>query len=86
MIDSTRCQGTLALHFTAEPARFPGPGGQWQISTEGGTSPRWRADGKELYYLSPDNKMMAAAGGVAGGRFVPKTRGAVCSASRSRSL
>jgi hypothetical protein len=40
---------------------FPGPGGQWQISTGGGTSPRWRADGKELYYLAPDNKLMAAA-------------------------
>jgi Tol biopolymer transport system component len=39
---------------------FPGPGGQWQISTEGGTSPRWRADGKELYYVAPDLKLMAA--------------------------
>jgi eukaryotic-like serine/threonine-protein kinase len=32
---------------------FPGPGGKWQISTAGGTLPLWRADGKELFYLSP---------------------------------
>ena len=38
---------------------FPGPGGQWQVSTDGGGSPRWRRDGKELFYLSADNKIMA---------------------------
>ena len=35
-------------------------GGQWQVSTSGGISPRWRADGKELYYIAPDGKLMAA--------------------------
>ena len=40
---------------------FPGPGRQWQISTDGGNSPRWRADGKELYFVAPDRKLMAAA-------------------------
>ena len=39
---------------------FPGPGGKWQISTAGGTRPRWRRDGKEIFYLSNDNKIMAA--------------------------
>ena len=34
-------------------------GGKWLISTAGGTEPRWRGDGKELYYLAPDNMMMA---------------------------
>jgi hypothetical protein len=29
------------------------------ISTAGGISPRWRRDGKELYYISADSKMMA---------------------------
>ena len=38
---------------------FPGPGGQWQISTAGGIAPRWRPDGKELYYIAPDGKLMA---------------------------
>jgi Tol biopolymer transport system component len=35
-------------------------GGRWQISASGGHSPRWRSDGKEIFYLSPDNQMMAA--------------------------
>ena len=38
---------------------FPGPGGKWQISTQGGSEPFWRADGKELLYLTPDFKLMS---------------------------
>jgi Tol biopolymer transport system component len=38
---------------------FPGPGGKWQVSSGGGDFPRWRRDGKELFYLSLDNKIMA---------------------------
>ena len=34
--------------------------GQWQISTGGGGEPRWRADGRELFYRI-ENKMMAVA-------------------------
>jgi len=36
---------------------YPGPGGKWPISTEGGTEPRWSADGRELFYRL-GNKMM----------------------------
>jgi hypothetical protein len=35
-------------------------GGKWQISASGGRCPRWRGDGKEIFYLSSDNQMMAA--------------------------
>ena len=35
-------------------------GGQWQVSTAGGIYPRWRPDGRELYYLGPNGEMMAA--------------------------
>jgi serine/threonine protein kinase len=38
---------------------FPGAHGKWQISDGGGEQPRWRSDGKELYYLSRDRKLMA---------------------------
>lgn len=38
---------------------FPGPGSRWKVSTTGGTEPRWRKDGREIYYLSPDHKIMA---------------------------
>ena len=41
-------------------APFPGPGGKQQISASGGRQPRWRGDGKEIFYLAPDNKLMAA--------------------------
>lgn len=39
---------------------FPGPGSQWRVSTAGGTQPRWRPDGKELFYVAPDTRLMAA--------------------------
>ena len=39
---------------------FPGPGARRQISTAGGTSPRWARNGKELFYRN-GNKMMAVA-------------------------
>jgi dipeptidyl aminopeptidase/acylaminoacyl peptidase len=41
--------------------RFPDAGGKWQVSTRGGAQPRWRRDGKELFYLAPDGNLMAAA-------------------------
>jgi eukaryotic-like serine/threonine-protein kinase len=40
---------------------FPEPNGKWQVSTAGGTQPRWRADGKELYFVSLDGKLTAAS-------------------------
>jgi len=64
---------------------FPGPGGKWQISTQGGAEAHWRADGKELYYRAPDQKFMAVEIQTAGsfnagvpqvlfpGRFEPST-------------
>jgi len=61
---------------------FPGFGSKWQVSRGGGEEPRWRRDGKELYYLAPDGRLMAAevrtgAGFEAGfpsGLFVTHTR------------
>jgi Tol biopolymer transport system component len=34
-------------------------GSGWQVSTEGGSQPRWRPDGKELFYIAPDARLMA---------------------------
>jgi Tol biopolymer transport system component len=39
---------------------FPARGSRRQVSTGGGSEPRWRADGKELYYVTPDGTVMAA--------------------------
>jgi serine/threonine protein kinase len=38
---------------------FPSGRGQWNVSTNGGRDPRWSRDGKELFYISRDLKMMA---------------------------
>ena len=38
---------------------FPGPGGKWQISTGGGMSPFW-PPGKELFYFTPDFRMVGS--------------------------
>jgi len=48
---------------------FPGPGGKWQVSPTGGCGPRWRRDGKEIFYLSSDNKMMATEVKASGSSF-----------------
>jgi Tol biopolymer transport system component len=38
---------------------FPLAGGKWQVSTGGGAQPHWRRDGKELFFMAPDRKLMA---------------------------
>jgi eukaryotic-like serine/threonine-protein kinase len=40
-------------------APFPGPGGKQQISASGGTQPRWRGDGTEIYYAAQDGTLTA---------------------------
>ena len=44
---------------TGPGAANSGGGGRWQISAGGGRCPRWRRDGKEIFYLSPTNQIMA---------------------------
>jgi Tol biopolymer transport system component len=56
---------------------FPdGAGGRWQITSDGGVEPRWRRDGRELYFLAPDGKLMA----------VPVSMGAAFTAGRPEVL
>ena len=40
-------------------AAFPGPGGKRQVSASGGVIPRWRADGKEIFFSSPEGQLRA---------------------------
>jgi len=46
---------------------FPATGGKLQVSRGGGTEPRWRGDGKEIFYLSPTKQIMSVAVTAAGG-------------------
>jgi Tol biopolymer transport system component len=53
------------------PGQPAAPGaGQWRISNGGGTRPRWRADGKELFYRA-DTLLMSVAIDSAASRFTP---------------
>jgi serine/threonine protein kinase len=38
---------------------FSPPGGKWRVSSDGGSASVWRQDGKELFYISPDAKVMS---------------------------
>jgi Tol biopolymer transport system component len=38
---------------------FPGAAGKWQVSRGGGSEPRWRGDGKEMFYIAPSGMLMA---------------------------
>ena len=49
-------------------------GGQWQVSTAGGITPRWGRGGKELHYLAPDGTLMAAPIVVTGATLNPAGR------------
>jgi hypothetical protein len=46
---------------------FPPTGDRWQVSRSGGDFPRWRADGREVYFLTFDDTLMAADVDAAGG-------------------
>ena len=48
---------------------FQPPGGKWRVSIDGGDSPVWRQDGRELYFLSTDSTLMSIAVGP-GAAFV----------------
>ena len=37
-----------------------GPGPKRRVSASGGVLPRWRGDGKELFYIGPDQRLMSA--------------------------
>ena len=38
---------------------FPVASGKWRVSTGGGSQPQWRGDGRELFFIAPDRKLMA---------------------------
>ena len=51
--------------FETYVTEFPKPKGRWQISTNGGMQPSWRADGRELFYVAPDQMFMSVGVRVA---------------------
>jgi eukaryotic-like serine/threonine-protein kinase len=53
---------------------FPGGEGPWQVSIAGGYQPRWRGDGRELFYVSPDGHIMVVSVKGGGSFGVEKAR------------
>jgi eukaryotic-like serine/threonine-protein kinase len=43
---------------------FPVAGNKWQVSVDGGSDPKWRSDGRELFYVSPKHKLMSVTVGL----------------------
>jgi serine/threonine-protein kinase len=62
---SSYAAGTYEVFVQA----FPGAGGRWQISNNGGTLPVWSPNGRDLLYQSGD-QIMAVGYTASGGRFV----------------
>src|SRR5690348_8211691 len=52
---------------------FPGPGGKWQVSTGGGGFPIWSRNGRELFFIGPDQHIMVTSYTVTGNSFTPGT-------------
>jgi Tol biopolymer transport system component len=58
--------GRFVAYYSNESGRmevyvqeFPEPKSKWQVSTGGGNEPQWRADGREMFYIAPDQRLMA---------------------------
>ena len=71
--------GHLVAYTSNESGRFeiyvetvPRSDRKWPVSTNGGYEPRWRADGREIYYLSEDRKLMAVPVGAGPSFGIPK--------------
>ena len=54
MVYNSNESGDMEIYVT----QFPGPGGKWQVSTNGGTEPQWSADGSEIFYLDPSENLV----------------------------
>ena len=58
--------GQLLAYVSNESGRsevyvqeFPEPRSKWQVSTAGGIEPHWRSDGREIFYVAPDSRLMS---------------------------
>ena len=60
--------GTYQVHVRP----FPDRGGQWQVSSSGGTHPEWGRDGKTLFFRSLEQKIMAVDYAAKGDAFQPE--------------
>jgi serine/threonine-protein kinase len=80
--------GRNEVYVRAFPAPAAGQGGKWQISNNGGGSPIWSRDGRDILYRARD-QMWAVSYKVAGDSFVagrPRVWGTLASAQKTPSM
>jgi Tol biopolymer transport system component len=65
--------GRREIYVKAVVPGQPAADARWQISSAGGTMPRWRADGRELFYWALDGTIMAAPVDGTGAAFKTST-------------
>jgi Tol biopolymer transport system component len=51
--------GRYEIYVQSVIANASGQRGKWRVSNSGGMEPKWRHDGKELFYMAPDRTLMA---------------------------
>jgi Tol biopolymer transport system component len=64
---SSNESGRFEVFVTA----FPPTGAKWQISPSGGHQPQWSLDGRELFYVTADQRIVAVSVSTSRGAFVP---------------
>lgn len=52
---------------------FPQASEKWQVSTSGGSQPRWRRDGRELFYIAANGSLMSTVSATSNGRVQTST-------------
>jgi Tol biopolymer transport system component len=60
-----------ANRFEVFVTPFPPTGAKWQISPSGGHQPLWSRDGRELFYVTSDQRIVAVSVSTSRGTFVP---------------
>jgi eukaryotic-like serine/threonine-protein kinase len=65
MVYTSDESGRVEVYLT----RFPEAQGSRALSSGGGARPMWRRDGREVYYIAPDNRVMAVA--ISAGSALP---------------
>jgi Tol biopolymer transport system component len=62
-------QSNESGRFEIHVQPFPQPTSKWQVSTGGGVDARWSPDGKELFFVAPDGKLMTSTVRATGAAF-----------------
>lgn len=60
----------LSRELSKSTSAFPNREAKWQISNSGGAFPVWSPDGHELFYRSPDNRIMVVTYSIRGTDFL----------------